>query len=85
VLSQIDQLLLLDIYPASESPIRGISSKKLAAAINQNNGNAIYVSNISAQKWLEENFNDYDVLLTQGAGTISQLNHSIKKKWALKK
>ena len=85
VLSQIDQLLLLDIYPASESPIRGISSKKLAAAINQNNGNAIYVSNISAQKWLEENFNDYDVLLTQGAGTISLLNHSIKKKWALKK
>ncbi len=85
VLSQIDQLLLLDIYPASESPIRGISSKKLVAAINQNNGNAIYVSNISAQKWLEENFNDYDVLLTQGAGTISQLNHSIKKKWALKK
>jgi UDP-N-acetylmuramate--alanine ligase len=85
VLSQIDHLLLLDIYPASESPIRGISSKKLVAAINQNNGNAIYVSNISAQKWLEENFNDYDVLLTQGAGTISQLNHSIKKKWALKK
>ena len=85
VLSQIDQLLLLDIYPASESPIRGISSKKLVAAINRNNGNAIYVSNISAQKWLEENFNDYDVLLTQGAGTISQLNHAIKKKWALKK
>jgi len=85
VLSQIDQLLLLDIYPANESPIRGISSKKLVAAINQNNGNALYVSNISAQKWLEENFNDYDVLLTQGAGTISQLNHAIKKKWILKK
>ncbi len=85
VLAQIDQLLLLDIYPASESPIRGISSKNLMAKINQNNGNAILVSNSSAQQWIEENYNDYDVLLTQGAGTISQLNHSIKEKWTSKK
>ena len=85
VLSQIDQLLLLDIYPASESPIRGISSKKLMAKINQNNGNAINTSNSSAEQWIEENCKDYDVLLTQGAGTISQLNYSIKEKWALKK
>ena len=29
VLSKVDFLLLLDIYPASEKPIKGISSKKI--------------------------------------------------------
>ena len=85
VLSKIDQLLLLDIYPASEAPIRGISSKKLIVGVNQSGGNAIYVSTNLVKKWIAKNAQEFDILITQGAGNISQLNNSIQKKWALKK
>ena len=85
VLSKIDQLLLLDIYPASEAPIRGISSKKLIVGVNQSGGNAIYVSTNLVKKWIAQNAQEFDILITQGAGNISQLNNSIQKKWALKK
>jgi len=85
VLSQVDQVLLFDIYPASEKPIRGIHSKKLAASINQNNGNASLVNLTSAMQWIECNNKEFSVMVTQGAGTISQLNLAIKSKWKQKK
>jgi len=86
VFSKIDYLVLLDIYPASEKPIKGINSKKLCLEINKNNGNAIYVpNNNTVLKWLIKNSSNFKVLVTQGAGTISKLNHQIKNKWKLKK
>ena len=85
VLKKVDCLLLLDIYPASENPIKGISSKKLALEINKNNGNAIYISNDLASHWIDNHHQDFDILVTQGAGTISKLNHEIRIKWQLKK
>ena len=86
VFSKIDYLVLLDIYPASEKPIKGINSKKLCLEINKNNGNAIYVPNNNAVlKWLIKNSSNFKVLVTQGAGTISKLNHQIKNKWKLQK
>ena len=85
VLLKVDQLLLLDIYPASEKPIRGISSSRLMDEINQQKGNAINLSNDHAIEWITKNYKEFDILVTQGAGTISQLNNSIKEKWALKK
>ena len=81
-----DYLVLLDIYPASEKPIKGINSKKLCLEINKNNGNAIYApNNNTAIKWVIKNSSNLQVLVTQGAGTISKLNYQIKNKWKLKK
>ena len=85
VLSKIDQLLLLDIYPASEAPIQGVSSKKLIVGVNQSGGNGVYIPTHLVQKWIAKHAQEFDILITQGAGNISQLNNSIKKKWALKK
>ncbi len=85
VLSKIDQLLLLDIYPASEAPIQGVSSKKLIVGVNQSGGNGVYIPTHLVQKWIAKNAQEFDILITQGAGNISQLNNSIQKKWALKK
>ena len=85
VLLKVDQLVLLDIYPASEKPMRGISSSRLMDEINQQKGNAINLSNDHAIEWITKNYKEFDILVTQGAGTISQLNNSIKEKWALKK
>ena len=47
--------------------------------------NAINLSNDRAIEWITKNYKEFDILVTQGAGTISQLNNSIKEKWALKK
>ena len=86
VFGKIDYLVLLDIYPASEKPIKGINSKKLCLEINKNNGNAIYAPNNNAViKWVIKNSSNFKVLVTQGAGTISKLNYQIKNKWKLKK
>ena len=84
-MSKFHTVLILDIYPASEKPIRGISSLRLMDEINQQKGNAIHLSNDRAIEWITKNYKEFDILVTQGAGTISQLNNSIKKKWASKK
>ena len=81
VLSKVDFLLLLDIYPASEKPIKGISSKKIAFQISKNHKNALYLGNQDPIDWLQNNHQDFSILITQGAGTISKLNNEIKKKW----
>ena len=81
VLSKVDVLLLLDIYPASEKPIRGISSKKLISEIKKNHKNAHYIANEKTIAWLEVNHKTFQILITQGAGTISKLNNQIKNKW----
>ncbi|MDC0942400.1 UDP-N-acetylmuramate--L-alanine ligase [Gammaproteobacteria bacterium] len=81
VLSRVDFLLLLDIYPASEKPIKGISSKKLALEILEKNKNVYYIGKKDPMNWLHENHQDFSILITQGAGTISKLNQKIKKKW----
>ena len=81
VLSQVDSLLLLDIYPASEKPIKGISSKKLISEIAKNHKNAEYIGKTDPLVWLQSNYESFSILITQGAGTISKLNKKIKHKW----
>ena len=81
VLSKVDFLLLLDIYPASEKPIKGISSQKLAFEIMKNHKNVHYLESQDPIDWLQNNHRDFSILITQGAGTISKLNNQIKIKW----
>ena len=81
VLSQVDYLLLLDIYPASEKPIKGISSKKLISEITKKHKNAEYLGKTDPLIWLQSNYKNFSILITQGAGTISKLNQKIKNKW----
>ena len=81
VLSKVDFLLLLDIYPASEKPIRGISSKKIASQISKNHKNVHYLGSQDPIDWLQNNHQYFSILITQGAGTISKLNNEIKQKW----
>ena len=81
VLSQVDCLLLLDIYPASEKPIKGISSKKLISEITKKHKNAEYLGKSDPLIWLQSNYKNFSIFITQGAGTISKLNQKIKNKW----
>ncbi|MBF7072045.1 UDP-N-acetylmuramate--L-alanine ligase [Glaciecola sp. MH2013] len=79
VLSKVDVLLLLDIYPASEEPIEGIDSKSLCRSIRQRGKfEPIYVSSQkSLYQILSDLLSDGDVLFAQGAGNIGDIAQNL--------
>ena len=82
VLSRVDELLLLDVYAAGEEPIFDVCSKKLADSI-RNFGKVapIYVENFyCVPELLDELANSNDMVLTQGAGSVSHLVSILKRK-----
>ncbi|HTW58192.1 MAG TPA: UDP-N-acetylmuramate--L-alanine ligase [Terriglobales bacterium] len=77
-----DSLLVLDIYAASEKPIEGITGEVLAQRIRDKNGkNVSYVSSFAdAVKEAAATAEDGDMILTLGAGSVSQLGPMILEK-----
>ncbi len=75
VLSQVDVLLLLDVYAASESPIDGADSKSLCRSIRQRGEiEPVYVGEPSSLPSILSNvLAAGDVLMTQGAGNIGKI------------
>lgn len=75
VLSDVDTLLLLEVYAAGETPIPGADSRSLARSIRARGQlEPIYVAqptDLAAS--LAEVLQDGDVVLTQGAGNIGAL------------
>jgi len=70
-----DSLFVLDIYAASEKPIEGVSGEALARAIREKGGKkAQYVSSFAdAVRDVTAAAQDGDMILTLGAGSVSQL------------
>ena len=72
VLSELDALLLLDVYAAGEAPIAGADGRALARAIrNRGHVDPVFVAGPEdLPKALAGVLNDDDVLLMLGAGSI---------------
>jgi UDP-N-acetylmuramate--alanine ligase len=72
VFEGVDQLLLTEIYPASESPIPGVSGQSLAQAIRQVTSTPVrfFEDFASMQAALGEILREGDLFLTLGAGSI---------------
>ncbi|MCL1123598.1 UDP-N-acetylmuramate--L-alanine ligase [Shewanella surugensis] len=79
VLSQVDCLLLLDVYSAGESPIAGADSRALCRSIRQRGQlEPIFVSGQEILHTLVlEILEDGDLLLTQGAGNIGAISSDL--------
>jgi len=77
-----DSLHVLDIYAASEKPIEGITGEILALQIREKSGKSIeYVSSFAdAVNSAEAVAQDGDMILTLGAGSVSQLGPMILEK-----
>jgi UDP-N-acetylmuramate--alanine ligase len=77
-----DSLFLLDIYAASEKPIEGISGEVLAQRIREKGGKPVeYVSSVAdAVGAATKAAQPGDMILTLGAGSISQLGPMILEK-----
>jgi UDP-N-acetylmuramate--alanine ligase len=74
-LSSIDQLYLLDIYPAREQPMEGVSSALILDKVSIDKKEII-----SKERLLEKlAHDDFDVLATIGAGDIDTMIQPIKK------
>ena len=74
-LSQLDELILLDIYPAREEPIEGISSKIIFDKVNIEN--KILCTKKDLLSLIQKR--DFEVLITLGAGDIEFLVPQIKE------
>jgi len=79
-LSKLDEVILLDIYPAREKPILGVTSDALLNKIKCSNKKLL-----SRQELIYDLKERYlEVLLTMGAGNIDQLVAPIKSVLELK-
>ncbi|OCL24568.1 MULTISPECIES: UDP-N-acetylmuramate--L-alanine ligase [unclassified Gilliamella] len=75
VLSQVDALVMLDVYSAGEQPIAGADSRSLCRSIrNRGKVDPIYVSDLDLlPEIMQELLQGGDLLLTQGAGSVGRI------------
>ena len=78
ILLNIENLLLLDIYPASEKIIKGYEGKDLFQALKKNGSKVVFCQNhTEVIEKLENMTSGNEVIITQGAGTTSELARKI--------
>tara|TARA_B100000029_G_scaffold134426_1_gene128749 strand:- start:3000 stop:4391 length:1392 start_codon:yes stop_codon:yes gene_type:complete len=83
VLTEVDRLILLEVYSAGENVIEGINSQSILKAIkNRSKEKFIFASSIEIAMELIDSFvpNEKGVLLIQGAGSISEISNQLLKK-----
>ena len=83
VLEKVDVLIVLDVYAAGEEKIIGADSKSLCRSIrNRGKIDPIFVKDKSTLCSVIENKADNnDIILTQGAGDVSQICTSLINQW----
>lgn len=79
VLSQVDVLLLLEVYAAGEAPINGADSRSLCGSIRQRgNVDPVHIGSESELRSILSNvLRKGDLLITQGAGDIGQVSKKL--------
>ncbi|MBV7387075.1 UDP-N-acetylmuramate--L-alanine ligase [Pasteurellaceae bacterium TAE3-ERU1] len=83
VLSKVDVLLMLDVYPAGEEPIAGADSRALCRSIrNLGMVDPILVSDpAKLPEIMDQVLQDGDLVLAQGAGNVSKLSRQLVDLW----
>jgi UDP-N-acetylmuramate--alanine ligase len=79
---QADRVLVLDIYAASEKPIEGVTAEALVDRMRQfgHRGADYAGSNDAGVEAIVEGVEPGDMILTLGAGSVSQLGDKILEK-----
>ena len=82
VLSQVDLLLLTEVYPAGEEPVPGADGRSLSRALRtRGEVEPVFVESLEdLPSALERLLRDGDLVLTLGAGSIGTLAASLPKK-----
>ena len=75
-----DHIIILDIYAAREQNTFDISSKDLVNKIQELGKNAMYIPDFDeVVKFIKENVQENDIVLTLGAGTVTQIGPMLLK------
>jgi len=79
-----DVVLMLDIYPAGENQIEGITSPALIEKIKGfGHKNAIYAPNFEAiESYIIANAKDGDAVIVMGAGTVTKLSDTLSERFS---
>lgn len=79
---QADRVVVLDIYAASEKPIEGVTAEALVERMRQfgHRGAEYAASNAAGVDMIVEGAQAGDMILTLGAGSVSQLGDRILEK-----
>lgn len=82
-LSQVDKLILLDVYGAGEEPIKGATSDDLARSLRERGQVEPIVLNVNDKEQISQvlkaALKPNDLLITQGAGNVGQLCQELKE------
>ncbi len=81
-LTLADEALVLEVYPAGEAPIPGVSGEALAERARALGANARHLSREEALRYLAETLEEGEVLLTLGAGDVGSLAHALAEEKA---
>ena len=77
-LLSFDNIIVTDIYAARETNTYNISSKDLADAIIKLGKNAKYLPSLEdCASFLKDNVKENDIVLTLGAGTVTNISSMI--------
>ena len=79
-LLNFDNIIILDIYAAREQNTYGITSQDLVNKINELGKKALYIPDFDeCVKFLKNNIQENDIILTQGAGTVTHIGPMLLK------
>ncbi|MBQ7525712.1 MAG: UDP-N-acetylmuramate--L-alanine ligase [Abditibacteriota bacterium] len=82
VLSLADEVMLIPIYPAREEPIPGITSEIISERIP---GSRCFKSIDEAVETVSREAEKGDIIMSMGAGTITQVGHKLAEIFAKEK
>lgn len=78
VLTEFDHIIVTDIYAAREKDTYGVSSQDIVNEIEKLDRKAYYISNFDdIVDFLKRELQEGDIVITQGAGTITQVGHKL--------
>ena len=80
ILKNVDHLVLMDIYAATEQPLDNINSEAIVGEIKKYNKNVVLINNEDElSNYLDKIIENKNILLTMGAGNISKFVNYYKK------
>ncbi len=80
-LTNFDNIIVTDIYASRETDTLGVSSKDIVRKIEDLGRKAYYISDFDdIIEFLNRNVKEDDIIITQGAGTITNIGHKLVKK-----
>lgn len=81
VLKNFDNIIIAKIYAAREDNIYGISEDMLVDLIRKENKNVQYIEHFEdIEKYILENVQDNDLIISIGAGPVNKITNNLTKK-----